>query len=208
MNAASATYPLTRGRQVEAGIKQSLANRRFDWSAALYRLQQTDVLSRDPDQPNLTVNNGKISSRGVEVSASWQAMPALSVAGNLSVLDAAYDSLVEAGGVSRIGKVPVNVPERTARLWADYRIASLGLSFGAALAHTDERYADNANGVRMNGYTVADAYATWRTKPATVTLRIRNLADRLYAKWTGSSAANQIVLGEPRTVELTANFYL
>ncbi|GGY30607.1 TonB-dependent receptor [Pseudoduganella albidiflava] len=207
MNAASAAYPLTRGRQFEVGIKQRLAGR-FDWSAALYRLRQTDVLSRDPDQPNLTVNNGRISSRGVELSASWHASPALSLAGNLSVLDAQYDTLVEAGGVSRVGKLPVNVPERTARLWSDYRIASLDLAVGAGLSYTGERYADNANTVRMNGYALADAYARWRTGPARVTLRVRNLTDRLHAKWTGSCAANQIVLGDPRTVELTADFSL
>ncbi|WP_338759939.1 TonB-dependent siderophore receptor [Massilia sp. METH4] len=208
MNASNAAYPLTRGRQIEAGIKQSLPARRFDWSAALYRLEQTDVLSRDPDRPNITVNNGRISSRGVELSASWQASGALSIAGNLSVLDAHYDSLVETGGVSRVGKVPVNVPERTARLWSDYRIARLGLAVGAGLSYTGARYADNANTVRMNGHALADAHVSWRARPATVTLRVRNLADRLYAKWTGSSAANQIVLGEPRTVELTAAFDL
>jgi iron complex outermembrane receptor protein len=208
MNAASAAYPLTRGRQVEAGIKGSLAGLRVDWSAAVYRLRQTDVLSRDPDRPNVVVNNGRMSSRGVELSASWQASGALSLVGNLSVLDARYDTLVEAGGISRVGKVPVNVPERTARLWTDYRVARLGLSFGAGLAYTGERYADNANTVRMNGYALADAYVAWRARPATVTLRVRNLGDRLYAKWTGSSAANQIVLGDPRTVELTAGFSL
>jgi len=198
------SFPLTSGKQWEAGLKQSLS-RELDWTLAFYKITQTNVLSRHPDNPALTVNDGQISSKGVELAATWSATRQLSLSGNLSVLKAQFDTLIEAGGVSRIGKLPTNVPRRTAKLWADYRFESLPLNLGAGLQHVSSMYTDNANTVRINGYTLVDAYASWRASPAALfTLRVRNLADRLYGSWTGASASNQIVLGAPRTIELTA----
>ncbi|MFM9436691.1 iron complex outermembrane recepter protein [Janthinobacterium sp. CG_23.3] len=206
LSAANAKYPLTRGRQVELGVKQSLPDARLEWTAAVYQIEQSNILSRDAVIPTLTVNNGQVSSQGMELSAAWRATRQFSLSGNLAVLKAQFDTLVEAGGVSRIGNVPTNVPERTANLWADYRFAGLPLSAGASLSHVGAMYTDNANTVRINGYTLADAYLGYRLPKALVTLRVRNLGDKLYATWSGPSAANQLILGSPRSVDLTVKF--
>ncbi len=206
LSAANAGFPLTRGKQVEVGVKQSLADPHIDWTLALYKIEQSNVLSRDPDNPAVTVNNGRVSSRGIELSAAWRATSRLALSGNLTVLDAQFDTLVEAGGVSRVGNLPPNVPERSARLWADYRFATLPVALGAGLSRTGAMATNNANTVRINGYTLADAYASWRLKPAQLMLRVRNVSNTLYATWAGASAGNQVVLGAPRSVELSATF--
>ncbi len=204
LSSGNASYPLTRGKQWEAGLKQSLAQD-LDWTLAVYRITQSNVLSRDAANPAVTVNNGQISSKGVELSARWRASRGLTLSGNLAALSAQFDTLIEAGGVSRIGNRPTNVPQRTANLWADYRFDGLPLSVGASLQRVGDMFTNNANTVRVNGYTLADAYASWQASPAALlTLRVRNLGDKLYGSWSGASAANQIVLGAPRTVELTA----
>jgi iron complex outermembrane receptor protein len=205
-SAANSNYPLTRGKQVEVGIKQSLADNRFDWTLGVYKIEQSNVLSRAPSNPALTVNNGQISSRGIELAAAWRATRQLRLSGNVSALEAQFDNLVEAGGVSRVGNLPPNVPKRTARLWADYRFAELPLAVGVGVSHTGAMYTNNANTVRINGYTLGDVYASWRVKPALLTLRVRNLTDKLYATWAGANANNQVVLGAPRTVDLSAKF--
>ena len=205
-SAANGRFPLTQGRQAEIGLKQSLADQRFDWTLALYRIAQRNVLSRDPAHPAQTVNNGRISSQGVELSAAWRPTRALSVSGNLALLDAQFDTLVEAGGVSRVGNTPPNVPLKTANLWADYRVPGLPLALGAALRAVGAAYTNNANTVRMAGYRLGDLYASWTARPAVFTLRVRNVTDELYATWSGANANNQVVLGAPRTVELSARF--
>ncbi len=205
-SSANSKFPLTKGRQNEAGLKQSLWNNSLDWTLALYRITQDNVLSRDPATPARTVNNGRLSSHGIELSAAWRATRALTLSGNLAALQAQFDTLVEAGGVSRVGNTPPNVPERTARLWADYRIAASPFSVGAGLSHTSAMYTNNANSVRINRHTLIDAYASWRLQPATLTLRVRNLGDKLYATWAGANANTQVVLGAPRSVELSARF--
>ena len=205
-SSANSNFPLTQGKQFEVGLKQSLADNRFDWTLALYKIEQDNVLSRDPANPAVTVNNGKISSQGIELAAAWRATRALTLSGNVALMNAQFDSLIEAGGVSRVGNTPPNVPLKTGNLWADYRFAGLPLAVGAALRGVGGAFTNNANTVRMNGYWLADLYASWTAKPAVFTLRVRNLSDKLYATWGGASANNQVILGAPRTVELSARF--
>jgi len=205
-SAANSGFPLTKGRQFEIGLKQSLADNRFDWTLALYKIEQDNVLSRDPANPAVTVNNGKIASQGIELAGAWRPARGLTLSGNVALLDAKFDTLVEAGGVSRVGNTPPNVPVKTGNLWADYRFDGLPLAVGAALRGVGGAYTNNANTVRMKGYWLGDLYASWTLKAAVLTLRVRNLTDELYATWGGASANNQVILGAPRTVELSARF--
>ncbi len=206
LSATNSSFPLTRGKQFEVGIKQSLSAARLDWTLALYQIEQNNVLSRDPANPAITVNNGQQSSRGVELSAAWRASKNWTLSGNLAALDARFDTLIEAGGVSRIGNTPPNVPQRLANLWVDYRFDSMPLLLGAGLNQVGPMYTNNANTVKINGYTLIDLYASWRVKPMQLIFRVRNLGDTLYASWAGANADNQVILGAPRTLEVMAQF--
>ena len=66
----------------------------------------------------------------------------------------------------------------------------------------------------MNAYTVADAYA-FVDVPKTVlssftqtrlAFRVRNLTDRRYAAWGDAGYTDQIILGAPRSYEVSASF--
>lgn len=203
LSATNASYPLATGRQLEAGIKQSVPRWKFDWTASLYKIELDNVLSRDPSNPNLTVNNGRQSSRGVELSAAWRPMPTLTLAGNLALVDARFDSLVEGGGVSRVGNRPPNVPARVANLFVTYRPEGSALEWYAGLNHTGAFFTDNANQIRVRGATTLDAAVSYRMKPVTWTFRIRNLTDRLYATWAGR-ATSQVLVAPGRTFEVAA----
>jgi iron complex outermembrane recepter protein len=205
-SAANTSFPLTRGKQVEIGVKQSLPQQRLDWTLALYKIEQSNVLSRDPANPLVTVNNGQISSQGIELAAAWRATSGFTLSGNVALLDAQFDTLVEAGGASRVGNLPPNVPRKTGNVWADYRFADLPLTVGAAVRGVGGMYTNNANTVRINGYWLGDVYASWHAAPAVLTLRVRNVTDEMYATWAGANANNQVILGAPRTVELSARF--
>jgi iron complex outermembrane recepter protein len=203
LSGANAAFDLSHGRQQEAGIKQALFNGRLQYTLAVYKIALDNILSRDASVPTLTVNNGSQSSRGVELGAGWRIDPQWNVSGNVAWVDARFDRLIEAGNVSRAGNLPPNVAKRTANLWLDYQVAQSPLKVGAAANHVGDRYANNANTVKMNGYTTADVYATWRLSSGSLTLRVRNVADKLYASWTGANANNQVILGAPRSADLT-----
>lgn len=201
LSAGNAVFPQSKGKQFEVGFKQSAGD--VEWTAAAYHIGLDNVLSRDANNANLTVNNGSQSSRGVELSAAWRATKQLTLSGNVAALDARFDSLVEAGGVSRVGNTPPNVPERVANLFASYRFKDLPLNLLLSVNHTGKMYTDNANQIRINSHTTADIAASYRLKPALLTFRIRNLTDKLYASYAGR-ATSQVLLAPQRTFELSA----
>ena len=203
LSAANAAFELSRGTQSEIGLKQTLMGGSVDYTVAVYRAKLDNILSRDAAAPTLTVNSGSQSSHGVELAASWRPSHQLSLSGNVAVLDAQFDHLIEAGELSRAGNLPPNVARRMANLWCDYQLASAPLKLGAGAYHTGGRYANNANTIRLNGFTTIDLFATWRMAAGELTLRVRNAGDRLYASWNGANANNQVILGAPRSADLT-----
>ena len=76
------------------------------------------------------------------------------------------------------------------------------VTVGAGARYVGPWYADNANRLRAAGRTVWDASVAYRLPFGEIALYGRNLGDALYADWTGG-AADQFVLGAPRSVELT-----
>lgn len=203
LSQANASYPLAKGEQWEAGFKQTLDN--VEWTAAVYHIKLENVLSRDQNDARLTVNNGRQSSRGVELSADWRVTPQFTLSGNVAMLNARFDSLTEADGASRVGNTPPNVPERVANLYANYRLADLPMNLFVGLNHTGKIYTDNANQIRINSHTTVDAAISYRIQPALLTFRVRNLTDRLYAYY-GGRATSQVLLAPGRTYELGATF--
>lgn len=120
-----------------------------------------------------------------------------------------FSELVAGSPVSYSGNRPPNVPETVANIWSQYRIPFvIPFDVGAAFRYVGPRYTDNANVVRLHGYTTADVWVSIPYKSFALTLRGRNLADKTYAIWTDPFYPSQVLLGAPRTMEvmLTARF--
>jgi iron complex outermembrane receptor protein len=72
--------------------------------------------------------------------------------------------------------------------------------------HVGDRFNSDINTVTMLAYTVADAFAVMDVNKTTrFTFRVRNLADRKYAIWGDPGYPDQILLGAPRSYELSAS---
>jgi iron complex outermembrane receptor protein len=54
----------------------------------------------------------------------------------------------------------------------------------------------------VDGRVVVDAAVGYRALGGEITVRGRNLTDEFYADWTVSSA-NQVLIGAPRSVDVT-----
>lgn len=199
---ANAKFDLTTGDAFEVGVKSSLWDERIDLTAAAYWLRQDDIVTRDSNNVNLSIQGGRQSSRGIEVGMSARLTPRLRLDANLAVLDARFDALIEAGGANRAGNVPSNVPERVASVFAVYNLADTPVSLSLGARHVGRFYTNNANTIRVAAHTVVDAAVNWHLPLGELSLRGRNLTDALYADWNGG-AADQILLGAPRGVELT-----
>ena len=200
----NAKRKLTRARQEEIGIKQTLGEGLGEWTAALFHIKKEDILTRSATDPTIYDQNGGQSSKGIELSAVIRPTRNWRFDGNITRISAEYDDLYEKMGkvsVSRDGNRPTNVPKITANLWGHYLIGNWQASLG--MRHVGDRYGDMANTVKMPSYTVADASVAWRFDPKTTfRLLVNNLTDKVYANtWYNS----QFLLGEERRVRLIAD---
>lgn len=201
---ANSRFRLTKGRAYEAGFKASGWAGRASVTGAIYRIEQTDILTRDPNIPTLSVQGGRQSSQGVELSAAVSPVAALRLSGGVSYTDARYDELFELAGttrVSRRGNRPINIPATTVNASALYTIGDT-VTVGGFLRHASSFFTDTANTIRVAGHAVLDASLSFRIHPqATVTLRARNLTDAFYGEYSGYPTTN-VYIGAPRSFEI------
>lgn len=198
---ANAAFDLTDGKQFEIGWKQSFA--RGDLTLAAYDLRRTNILSRDPADPNRLIQIGEQAGTGIEVGGRWRLAERWSIEGNASILDARFVRFDERVGtqlISRRGNLPTGVPEEVATLWLAWDpSATIQASIGTRTV--GRRAANTANTVWLPGYATIDATLSWSTDYGRIGARVRNIGDRVYT--TGSyNAANQALIGEPRWYEL------
>jgi len=197
-------FDLTTGKQWEIGSKFSFADGRGSGTLAYYDIVRRNVAVSDPSNPGTTIPVGQQSSRGIEMALAYRITSGLQVAGNLSLVDAKYDEFNETVGgvaVSRAGNRPSNIPKRVGNLWLTYRpLAKLEL--GSDLRHVSARYANSANTLSGDAYTLLGAYASYQLDRRTrIVLRGKNLTDKIYAE--SFSGTNMVYLGRPRTVDLS-----
>ncbi len=208
LTTANQGFDLATGRQVELGAKGGMPAWNGEWTLASYYIQKRNLVSAHPDGSQQQI--GQQSSRGVEAAISFEPARNWTLDLNAAVLDARYDRFDERVGsgtaavrVSRAGNLPTNVPERMANVWAAYRFLP-GWKAGVNVQHVGKRSGDSANTTWVPAYTLVDATLSWDVSSALrLDLAARNLGDKTY----GVAAANngtQWILGDPRTVELTA----
>lgn len=169
---------------VDPGLKSAFLQERGVFTVSVYKIEQNDILTRDPVTPSLTVQGGSREAKGVELDFSFAVTPQWQVGANAAFIDAEFTKLFEAGGADRSGNRPPNVTNHVFNLDTSYRLAGLPLTLGAALRHAGDFYTDNANTIRIKGYAVLDASISYRLAGSMLTLRGRNLMDRFYADWT------------------------
>ncbi len=199
-------FNLSPGRQVEAGVKQSLLNSRVEWTFAAYRIVKEDLLTPSILNPSLTEQVGQQSSRGVEASVAVS-VGKVRVHVNGTALKARFDDFKATIGtsvVSLAGNVPLNVPERSANVLAFWDPTS-SWQARAVLRYVGRRFADNTNTAAslIPSYSVLDLGTRWKaTRKLALDLRLDNTLDEVYAD---SGSATAWLLGSPRSVSLSAN---
>lgn len=200
INAANSRFDLTTGESIEAGVKTDLFGDRAQLTASVYHIRQDDILTRDPANPNISIQGGSQTSTGIEASVSAALTETLQLDLGAAFLNAEFDELLEAGGANRSGNVPTNTPERLVDLTLTWSPIGAPLSFFGAVRYNGEFYYDNANTIRIAPVTLFDAGLTWRTPVADISVRGRNLSDEISI---GPGFGSQVELGAPRRVEVT-----
>lgn len=203
---------LTTARTYETGVKHLFWDNRAEWSFSAYDILRKNVYAA---AGGMALNiAGRQESKGVELAASVRPIEPLRLWGNIAYVDARYADYNFVGG-SFSGNTPPNVPRIVANAGASYRFFTpWPVELGVTGRHVGDRYNTDANVVTMKAYTVADVYA-FVDIPKTVfnavdqarlTFRVRNITDKRNAIWGDPFYPDQILLGAPRTYELSAAF--
>ena len=200
---------LTDAEQWEIGLKAVLPDAGVEATLAYFDVERDDVLEQIGIDS--ATNVGGRESNGIEVTATWIASAQLRFGMNMAYTEAEFSRSTNFQDFA--GNTPPNVPERTANIWASYKVKNLPLNLGAAVRYVDDRFGDNANGVTLKSYSTVDVFASWKHKNITLNGRINNLADQEYVPWSdvfylGQNDpsfiyANQLPLGSPRTYEVS-----
>jgi iron complex outermembrane recepter protein len=208
---------LTTSRTYETGIKHLFWNNKAEWTLSVFDIERKNVYV--PESGQLFNVAGKVASRGIELAGAVNPWSGLKLWGNVTFLHTRFVDFdyVDGNGVfqSYSGNTPSNVPTFVGNAGASYRFATAWpLELGVSLRHVGDRFNFQDNLVVMNAYTVADAYAFVdipksvfsSVEQTRLTFRVRNLTDKRYAIWGDPGYTDQIILGAPRSYEVSASF--
>ena len=190
---------LTTGRSIELGSKMDWWGGKGTATVAAFRITRSNIATQDPANTALTVLVGEQSSQGIELAVGLRPSARWQLQGNLTSTRARFERFVQ-GGVSLAGKTPTNTPETVANLWTSYALTP-AITATAGVRHVGRVFANAANTQQWPSYTLLDLGVAWQLAPGTtLTGRVRNATDKVYAATVGSG---QAYLGAPRSVDIT-----
>ncbi|WP_372070579.1 TonB-dependent siderophore receptor (plasmid) [Tistrella mobilis] len=167
----------TEGEQIEIGVKYQAPGTNSIYTASLYDLTKTNVVTHENGNYLLPRQIGEVRSRGLELEAVAELMDGLKLRAAYAYQDMEITRSLEGDQGNR----PTGVPEHLASAWLDYThqtgsFAGLGGGFG--LRYVGETYTDTTNSTTNGGYTLADAVIHYDLGGARLQLNARNLGDR------------------------------
>ncbi|KVT10066.1 TonB-dependent receptor [Burkholderia sp. MSMB1078WGS] len=199
----------TRGTQTEAGLRWQPAGRNLMLNAAVYRIDQTNVVTPTPVNldPTATtsVQTGKVRSRGIELSAVGQLTRELSIVASYLYQDVKN---VQANDAS-LNHWPVSVPlpRQMASMWADWtwRTGALaGLGIGGGVRYQSASAGAPDNSLTVPSATLYDLAIHYELPRWRFAVNVANLFDRRYVSGCQSYAV--CVFGNERTVLASAKY--
>lgn len=185
-----------KSRQKEFGVKTKI------FQNTLIQLSYFDIerASTFLDANNVFTLNGESQYKGWELSAVGEINNSWSIAASALLMNAEQHNRENA---ATYGNVPENIPEKTASLFAEYKVPGVqGLALSGGLFYIGERAVNNQNQAYMDDYTIYSAGARYTTllgkERTTFQLTVDNLTDKDY--W--STAGNGLIgVGLPRMVK-------
>ncbi|AWV04362.1 TonB-dependent siderophore receptor [Burkholderia sp. JP2-270] len=199
----------TRGTQTEAGLRWQPAGQNLMLNAAVYQIDQTNVVTPAPANLDPTgttsVQTGKVRSRGIELSAVGKLTRELSVVASYMYQDVKN---VQANDAS-LNNWPVSVPlpRQMASMWADWTWhtgALAGLGIGAGVRYQSASAGAPDNSLTVPSTTLYDLAMHYEMRHWRFALNVANLFDRRYV--SGCTSYTLCVFGNERTVLASAKY--
>ncbi len=196
----------TEAEQWELGVKFKPSVIDALITLSVFDIVQENVLTAGTTA-GFYVQQGEVQSRGVELEVRGQVSENLELIGAITGLDT---QTTESTVAENIGKRPQTSPEYYASLWANYSFLD-GVSVGSGIRTVGSSYANDANTIKTDGYTLVDAKISYNLgalnplfKNIDTTLSISNLFDEEY--YASCSYNYYCQYGDGREVLLNASY--
>lgn len=192
--------------QVDSGLSWAVTPN-FKLMAAVYRIEKPYY---DRDNTNLFTNVGDLTHDGLEISATGQIAPNLTMVTGVALLKARVAGPLVDQGV--IGTVPIGRDPLAMRVSLLYAPPSWhGVSIDGQLEHTDKGYANSRNRANIPPRTVLDFGMRYRftamDAPMTLRLRVQNVTDTFAWEYVSPPINYLGYIGRRRfTASLAADF--
>lgn len=193
----------------EVGLKATFFNNSMSFNAAVYEINQRNILmnANDPANPDLLVTRGAERSRGFEcdlagyITADWQ------INASYSYIDA---KITNDRDPALIGERKQNTPKNSANLWTRYNFNSdsalkdLGIGFGMQYQSSKVPWFTRA--FTLPDFTVFDAALYYKPNKSNMQIAINagNLFNKTY--WLGAQNYLRLFPGAPRNYSLTVTY--
>jgi iron complex outermembrane receptor protein len=201
---AETMVPATGSDQLEAGIKATIA-KTFDLSLAAFRMDMQSYYTDPVD--NVYKAIGREVHQGVELVGSGKICDRLTLVGGITAMSAK----IEQAATAIDGSIPVNVPERSARLYLEYELPRLEalpgvLTLTAGTYYYGQRPVNTPNTEFLEGVALFDAGLRYQpTSKLTFNLNVTNLADTRYWSYD-RGGTDGLLLGDPRMIAFSIKY--
>lgn len=191
LNANGSTVDPVVGKNYEIGIKGEYLGGKLNTSAALFRLEQTNLAQVDQsipyDESNICKGycysaSGLVVSKGVDLTINGELTPGWQLGAGYTYVHSAY-----AKGADKGKPYAANTPDHLFRLYTTYRLPNTSWTLGGNLkAQSGISNSGDGYTVRQGSYALVGLLAKYQiTRQAEVSLTVDNLFDRRYYSTVG-----------------------
>jgi iron complex outermembrane receptor protein len=186
-------------KQKEVGVKAIVAQ------GILLQVAYFDIkrASTTVDSANRFVLNGMAQYSGFELAASGEITKNLSLIASALFMEAKQ---LNRGNAETFGKIPDNTPERTASVFAEYRLPFVpGLALGSGVYYVGRRPVNTANQAFVDDYVILSLSARYATRIAGKRTMFQAVVDNATNSNYWSTAGNGLLgVGAPVMVKTVA----
>ena len=194
--------PAKRGELLELGIKTTALDQRLHANIAIYQLQQSNLTTRDPSDPDYEVSNGKVRSQGLELDVQGRLTERWELVANYSFLSAKFLQ-----HDSNQGNRFRSTPKHSGTVWGKYTLPITDLpgklQWGAGAFLVAQRQGDDANSFSVPGYVRSDMFVNYRQQAFELQFKLENLLDKRYV--SSSNFADTVIQGNRFLLRATAS---
>ena len=188
-----------KANQIELAAEYAF-NQQHSLSAAIYQITQSNLLTRDPKDPDFKILAGTIESKGLEVTLTNNITEQWQIQTSISHLKNQLDNSLS----PHDGNSASNIPRNSFSSQLHWQ--QVNNNFGAHIGvfGLSSRYGDNANSFTLPGYVRVDLGAYFNIKAWQFNFNVENLFDKRYI--VTSNYEDDMYPGRAIDIRLTASY--